>query len=252
MRAQHPFRPDDLEELDARLLSIADRVVPMRDVFMGDTGARVIGLRHDVDDNESKGSLHTALHMARWEFDHGYSSTYFLLHGSYYWPAPGRAEEMLIVAEEIQELGHEIGIHVNALAVALQTGGDPHMILSEAIAELRTAVRVHGSVAHGHDLCHKALFIQDEMFVECPRPSVGMARRTLEHKGVKVELEPVSREVYGLDYDANWLGRDDYLSDSGGKWSQRFDTVVRRFGHGQLHVLVHPDWWSHAFAEVTV
>ena len=69
MNLTAPFTASDLEELDARLLSVADRVVPMRDIWKGDVGRRVIGLRHDVDDNA--GSFDTALAMARWECEHG-------------------------------------------------------------------------------------------------------------------------------------------------------------------------------------
>src|SRR5574337_1190528 len=243
MNMREPFTASDLDELDARLYSQACRVVPMNDIFKGDIGRTVIGLRHDVDDNQ--GSLDTAMRMAEWEFEHGYSSTYYLLHGSHYW-----GDDMLIKAEQLVDLGHEVGIHVNALAEALRQNRDPHMILSEALAELRSAVRVTGCVAHGDSLCHSALFVNDELFVECRRPSMGDHRRTLTHAGVQVKLDPVSREVYGLDYDASWLSRGHYLSDSGGRWSEPVSDVAAAFGHGQLHMLVHPDWWAEAFVGV--
>lgn len=246
MNVQAPFLAADLDELDERLLSQAERVVPMRDVFMGDSAAGVIGLRHDVDDNP--GSFDTALRMAEWEFEHGYSSTYFLLHDSYYW-----GEEMLVRAPTFEELGHEVGIHVNAIAEALRQVREPGVILAEALTELRsTGVRVDGSVAHGDALCHKAGFVNDEMFSECVRPAYGAPGRPVEHNGVVYPLEPVPRSVYGLAYDANWLPRELYLSDSSGRWSQPFDDVVAGFGEGQLHVLVHPDWWSMAFAPAKV
>lgn len=216
----------------------------MYDVARGDTSPGVIGLRHDVDDNQ--GSLDTALRMAEWEFEHGYSSTYYLLHGSYYW-----GEEMLICAEHLEGLGHEVGLHVNAIAEALRTGRDPRAILREAIDELRTAVRVVGVVAHGDPLCHEVFFVNDEMFVESPRPNCGDAQRTLQWGGQSVKLHPVPCGDYGIEYQANWLSRGDYLSDSGGKWSQPFDVVAAAFpGQGQLHMLVHPDWWAEAFAGV--
>jgi hypothetical protein len=238
------FTATDLVELDAKLLSRAERVVPMRDVFKGDTAPNVIGLRHDVDDNP--GSFDTALHMAEWEFEHGYSSTYFLLHGSHYWP-------MLIEVPRFEELGHEVGIHVNAIAEGLRLRCDPHVILGEAISELRaTGVRVVGCVAHGDALCHRARFVNDEMFTETPRPGYGAPDRLIEHEGVMCSLQPMSRQKYGLEYDANWLSRGEYLSDSGGQWSQPFEDVAGRFGQGQLHMLIHPDWWAEAFAPVTV
>lgn len=250
MNQEAPFQASDLEELDTRLFTQADRVVPMSDIAHGDIGRRVIGLRHDVDDN--RGSLDTALRLAEWEFQHGYSSTYYLLHGSYYWPAPGRADEMLLVAEQLEELGHEVGLHVNALAEALRQQRDPHMILSEALEELRTAATVKGCVAHGDPLCHKAMFVNDELFVECLRPSLGGPFRRLEHNGFVIQIKPVPLEVYGLRYDANWLRRGNYLSDSGGRWSQSVEDVINGFGSGQLHMLIHPDWWAEAFTGVTV
>lgn len=246
MKPSAPFCASDLEELDARLLSLADRVVPMYDVARGDTGPRTIGLRHDVDDNP--GSLDTAIRLAEWEFEHGYSSTYFLLHGSYYWD-----EEMLVVAEQIEELGHEVGLHVNAIAEALRTGKEPHWLLQNALMELRTAVRVVGVVAHGDPLCHKAWFVNDELFSESARSDCGAPDREIKHEGKTVKLQPLSRGTYGLEYDANWLSRGDYLSDSGGKWSQPFEEVAEAFPErGQLHLLVHPDWWREAFVEVVV
>jgi hypothetical protein len=241
MRSASPFCADDLEELDVRLLSRAKRVVPMRDISKGDTDPRVIGLRHDVDDNV--GSFETALRLAEWEFERGYSSTYFLLHGSHYWN-----EEMLREAPRFEELGHEVGIHVNALAEALRLGRDPHMLLAEALSELRSSgVRVVGCVAHGDPLCHEAGFVNDELFSESPRPSLGPPDRTLAYGSSSLRIQPLPRHIYDLEYDANWLPRGDYLSDSGGRWSQSFSAVVQRFGESQLHILQHPDWWREAF-----
>jgi len=240
-----PFTPADLEALDGRLLSRAERVVPLRDVFKGDTGAGVIGLRHDVDDNPQ--SFETALAFAEWEFERGYSSTFFLLHGAHYW------EDAIVRAGEFVDLGHEVGIHVNAVALALLNDDDPHRILFAALEELRSSgVPVSGAVAHGDQLCHAARFVNDEMFVESRRPDYGAGDRFLRAGNVVLALEPVSRSLYSLEYDANWLPRDDYLSDSGGVWSQPFDDVAQRFAGGGVHLqaLVHPDWWPDAFARV--
>lgn len=248
MKHAGPFDAADLAELDARLLSLADRVVPMRDIYKGDTGPRVIGLRHDVDDNP--GSFQTALALAEWEFERGYSSTYYLLHTAAYW------DEALLYADRFEELGHEVGIHVNALADALRHGSDPARVLARALHELRaTGVRVVGSAAHGDPLCRDTdghvVFANDEMFTESPRPTLGDPDRILTGKKHRLMLAPMSREVFGLEYDAPWLERGNYLSDSGRRWSQSFDGVVDDFGKGQLHILMHPDWWVEAFAGVT-
>lgn len=248
MRPQSPFLPGDLDDLDRLLLARADQVVSMREVFHGNAAAGVIGLRHDVDDNV--GSLDTALKMADWEHERGYSSTYYLLHGSRYWK-----HEMPVVAPLLEELGHEVGLHVNAIAEAFRQQRSPSEILIEALIELRASgVRVAGCVAHGDRLCHQAHFVNDEIFRESPRPDWGEPNRTISHDGYKITLEPVSRRMYGLDYDASWLPRTAYLSDSGGRWQNgysdaAFDEVADGFPFaGQLHMLVHPDWWAQAFA----
>lgn len=135
------FDRRDLEQLDRLLYSRADRVVPMRDIWKGDVGSRVIGLRHDVDaaSERTEDAFETALAMARWEFDHGYSSTYYLLHGSRYW-----TEENLARAMEFEELGHEVGLHLNGIAEAFRQKRDPVEIVAEALAQLREYVRVGG------------------------------------------------------------------------------------------------------------
>jgi hypothetical protein len=247
-----PFLVDDLAELDARLLSRADRVVSMRDVFDGDTDPRTIGLRHDVDDNPR--ALDTALRMAEWEAARGYSSSYYLLHDSHYWD-----NGMPVVAPLLEELGHEVGLHVNAIAEALRQDRDPHDILRDALVELRaTGVTVTGCVGHGDGLCRQAGFVNDEVFVESPRPDWGAPERTVSHAGVDVEIRPVSRAVYGLDYDAIWLPRGAYLSDSGGRWqngysNEAFDQTAVGFPFdGQLHLLQHPDHWGRAFVPAAV
>ena len=250
MNQQAPFLASDLEELDARLYQQADRVVPMRDISKGDISRRVIGLRHDVDDNH--GSFDTALEMAQWEFNHGYSSTYYLLHDSHYWNA-----ENLVRALQFEDLGHEVGIHVNALAEGLRQRRSPEWILCQALGDLRSVgLRIDGCVAHGDQLCRgvdgNVRFVNDEMFLESPRPEFGLSDRILSTAKCELRIDPQPRANYHLSYDANWLPRGNYLSDSGGEWSQPFDDVVEAFGNGQLHVLIHPDWWRHAFSRVTV
>lgn len=242
MRHQEPFGRQDLDELDRRLLSQADAVVAMEDIAAGNTNPNVIGLRHDVDN-----VIEPAVRIAEWESLRGYRATFFVLHTSPYWQDKTLLRSSL---ERIADLGHEIGFHINALTVALETGRDPIDVVDEAVGELRGYGHdVHGVVAHGDSMCYRANFINDELFSESPRPAYGSATRTLEHRGVRVPLRPVARSRFGFDYDPNWLSRADYLSDSGGRWSQPFDDTADRYPtlDGQLHMLWHPDWWGAAF-----
>jgi hypothetical protein len=243
VRTDSPFLADDLAELYERLYSRASRVVAMEDVFDGDTGQDVIGVRHDVDN-----VIEPAVAMAEWEAERGYRSTYFILHGNgqpdHYWY---RKAELQAALDAIAGYGHEIGFHCNAIAEALRTGRDPLDIATEAVEELRGyGHKVTGVVAHGDPLCYAERFVNDELFTESSRPDYGAPDRIL---GSDVRLMPVPRADLGLTYDPNWLSRAEYLSDSGGRWSRSFDDVANWFPFsGQLHVLVHADWWAEAFA----
>lgn len=237
-----PFIPTDLDELDD-LLGRAEAVVAMEDIVRGPYGPEVIAMRHDVDN-----AISPAVEMAQWEAERGYRSTYFILHTAPYWQEKGTLRSAL---EVIAECGHEIGFHLNAITQAITTHRDPLAIIAEAVGELREyGHNVHGVVAHGDNACYQHRFVNDELFKESPRPDWGKPDRYVA--GVK--LRPVTRSAFGFDYDPNWLPRGDYLSDSGGAWSKPYEEVAARFPEetGQLHMLVHPCWWSNAFSRVTV
>ena len=235
MRDRAPFQPDDLEALDG-LLAQATVVVPMLDIHEGKFGPHAIGLRHDVDN-----AIEPAVEFAFWEAERGYRATYYVLHTAPYWQDKDLLRASL---EMIASLGHEIGIHNNALAEAHRTGEDPRRILVKAICELHElGHKIRGTVAHGDPDCYdragRIRFVNDQLFTECQRE-------------YDVPVKPLSLSKFGLDYDANWLPRGGYLSDSGGRWSQPFQKIADGFPYpGQLHMLVHPDWWQEAFQMVT-
>jgi len=231
------FRPSDLREVE-RLLESAAAVVAMREIHAGQRDPDVIGLRHDIDDNA--GSLQTAVKLAHWEHDRGWRSTYFVLHRSRYWANEPTLRASL---DAIAALGHEIGFHANAVAVALRTGGDPLEILDEDLARLRSfGHTVDGVAAHGDELCRRCGFVNDEVFVECARPEMGPPVRVLAWESRRIRLEPRPLAAFGLAYDTHRLPHGRYLSDSGGRWNEPFPGS----GTGQLHVLMHSDWWGAA------
>ena len=247
MNDHSPFQPQDLADLDEQLLAQAVAVVSMREVFLGQNWHRVIGMRHDIDN-----VIEPALAMAEWEAERGYRSTYYVLHTAPYWN-----DERLVrgILERMADLGHEIGLHNNALAAAVVTGRDPRAILFEALERLRGwDLDIRSTVAHGDPLCYgddkQVRFVNDEVFVECARPVFGAADRAV----AGVTIRPARLSAFGLDFDASWLSRGAYLSDSGGRWSRPgFDKVAEGFPYpGQLHVLVHCDWWVDAFAPLPV
>jgi hypothetical protein len=242
VRAEEPFLLSDLDEL-CKLLGNADEVIPMLEVASGNHDQQTIGMRHDVDH-----FLEPALEMARWEAGRGFHSTFFFLHTASYWK---QRTEMAEALDEISGLGHEIGFHLNSISAAIEHGGDPVEIATEALAELRSYGHpVVGVVAHGDPLCHRHGYVNDEIFRESQRRSYGLPGREI----AGVRLRPISRLDLGLVYDPNWLPRGNYLSDSGGRWSQPFEEIASTYPppFGQLHMLVHPIWWRKALKGIGV
>lgn len=251
MRARAPFQADDLTDL-CLLLMEAEEVVAMREIAAGERHPSVIGLRHDVDN-----TLAPSLQLAEWEHAHGFRATYFVLHDSPYWDSP----ELRPTLERIAELGHEIGIHTNALAVALERGVDPDAVLWNALDRLRGwGHPVTGVVAHGDGTwCYdpgddgSLVFVNDEQFLECSRPELGAPDRLVRNRGKSLQLVPRALADFGLKYESYRAGpRSLYLSDSGGKWNEDYSWILQQFPHpeGQLHILVHPCWWTEAFPRV--
>jgi hypothetical protein len=230
------FQPADLEALGE--FYDGARVDSMETIFSGVYEPEVIGLRHDCDN-----VILPAVTMAEWEARRGIVSTYYILHTSPYWEDKPLLRRSLNV---IASYGHEIGIHNDAITVALETGRRPELILSDAIAELRGyGHTIRSTAAHGNGRCHVDRYVNDIMFTECQRERWGDITR--------FGYEPVSMAEFGLEFDANWLPRGDYLSDSGGHWSRPFADVAAEWpNNGQLHMLVHPDWWSEALVPAEV
>lgn len=236
MRAKEPFRPDDLLALEA-LYERANYIVAMEDVGDFDN-PDAIAVRHDCDN-----VIEPAVRMAEWEAERGYRTTYYILHTAPYWRDKTLLRESL---EIIVGLGHKIGIHNDAITVALETGHSPAYVLAKAIGELRGyGFDIRSTVAHGNPRCHIDNYVNDEMFAGCRREAYGDIGR--------LGVTPVPLSEFGLDFDASWLPRGDYLSDSGGAWSQSFHKVAAAFpSKGQLHVLQHPCWWHEAFDRAQV
>lgn len=274
VRERAPFAADDLADLDAAILSRASAVVAMEDVHDGHRDPNAIGLRHDVDAGHA---LATAVKIAEWEADRGYRSTYYILHTSPYWQAPGFREAL----EQIAGYGHEIGIHADALVEALKTGGDPDVILAAALETLRGyGFRVRGVAGHGNPICNRDAapgeisFANDEQFLECARPSEGPPDRTITRGNVSLSLRPRPLADFGLEYEALKTAYDGEtvfpfrISDSGGRWLRPgWEETVVKWQHErlvagyvtaptgdvrQLHFLWHPDWWREAFVAQAV
>ncbi len=252
LAGKRTFGPLDLERL-ARLLEGADDVVPVREAHARRSVGpkRFIALRHDMDHD-----VENSVRLAEWESQRGFRSTYYVLHGDWYWGGTSARRPSTFVLralDRIASLGHEIGLHNNAITIALLTGDDPGAILDRDLSALRQhGFDIVGSVAHGDPLCRSVGYINNELFTECARPAMGAADRMLTYNdpalgGTRsIRLQPRSMAESGLTHEANNSGHTTTLSDTGGHWSVPFDQVDELIaGDGVfLQALIHPVWWA--------
>ncbi|MFI5262078.1 MAG: hypothetical protein ACHQZR_05955 [Candidatus Limnocylindrales bacterium] len=244
--------PHDLTRLQ-KLVERADAAVPLHEAYerRDHWPERFIALRHDMDQD-----IENAVRMARWEASHGWRSTYFVLHTDWYWGSrgPARPSRLVLKAlEEIASLGHEIGVHNNAVAAGLRTGREAPAILDDVLTALRRAgFTIMGTAAHGDPLARNLRFVNYEMFRECPNPDGLAADRTITYGDGKagtahaMQLRQIAMSDIGLEYEAYFIGQTMYLSDSEGHWNQNPDDLHERFVRegGYLQLLTHPVHWA--------
>jgi hypothetical protein len=250
-RGQRHFGAADLDRLER--LCRGAVVMPLGDAHTRreDRPERLVALRHDLDHD-----IEQAVRMARWEAERGLRSTYFVLHTEWYWGTRGPREPspyVLRALDDIAGLGHEIGVHNNAVAAALRTGRPPASILADVLDGLRAhGFAITGTAAHGDPLARRLGFVNYEMFRGCPSPDGKPPDRVVEaldpatHRRGRLRLEPVDMAAFGLEYEAYFLGHTRYLSEAEGRWNHPPDDVAAAFGRegGFLQVLTHPVHWA--------
>ncbi len=209
------FNLAQLEAFD-RFLSTAEAVIPCIEAARGNHSPDVIVLRHDIDAN-----LEKAVAFAEWEHERGYRSSYFALHTAGYFRDKPALYDALA---HIESLGHEVGLHHDALSVVCERYSDPEVwwdaavdVLRLELGELRAAgFDVVGCCAHGGS---------------CSRHGIS----NLDLWG-HVEMDGL-----GLEYEAYFLQRKAgvNISDNHGSWRGALALVPGR----QLHALAHPQHW---------
>lgn len=235
----------DYRDLLAELQLPRYRVVPMREYARLATAPPpadrvLVGLRHDLD-----GNLCRAVRMAELEAAAGIRATYFVRHTDPYfgwgWPEVKRRESVVLRYRRIAALGHEIGLHLDALSMAFEHGADPVRLLADDLAWMRAqGLEVVGAAAHGSPMSHHAGFENYEIFA-------GMTTRTaVTYLGQSVPLGAVAPSAVGIEYETYHVPGDDYLSEAGGSW-EGVDPVerLRRAKPGaRVQLLIHPVWWG--------
>ncbi|MEX2577560.1 MAG: hypothetical protein WD342_00770 [Verrucomicrobiales bacterium] len=160
--------------------------------------------------------IETALYLAQLEHRFGVSSAYYLLHSAaYYSCIEGSKLEtysgIIQIAKALQALGHEIGIHNDALKFCLENRWDGIRILKSEVKWLqKNGIEVAGSATHNSEDSYGAAnweIFRDVQVPYRPREIEGCVR-----EGGKVTFQsvhlPVGEETLrscGLEYDAETL-----------------------------------------------
>lgn len=230
---------------------------PVRDLLRGDED--VVALRHDVDHD-----LDLALDMAFWEWRRGTRATYFLLPTAAYW----HDDRLLDIVRQLDDYGHEVGLHLNVLAEWFAgSTDDPARRLGEELSRLRAAdVEVVGVSAHGDPLCYQRSFSNRWCLADLRRADPAASEAGLSAEGVPsteaafrlryptdhrlrrddggvLDLWQLRLVDLGLDYEAVAVPVDAYFTDSGGGWKRSPDPRQASLTRGRHQVLVHPEHW---------
>ncbi len=252
-------------------------------------GVPHVALRHDVD-----WSIDNALAMASLEQQQGVRSTWFLLHPdgeitreNYF----GRIDDRgrLVIdprlfdhARRLVDLGHEVGLHNDLISLSLATGRPPGNYL-EQICEAFAArgLPLAGSVSHGSRTCRAHGYMNHQVFadlrdaptvvdyVDTPELFEAYARPFVQaqtpHGPRRIEKFTLRMADFGLRYEANFVPRAIYLSDSSSRWTiweanhrtafpkhepgARWQTALqsalsRQAAGANMQVLVHACHWG--------
>lgn len=248
-----------LDDRFFRYLEHFGTTAPVRDLYSRPNERHLVALRHDVDHD-----LDLALEVAFWERERGCRATFFLLHTAAYWNDARFLDKCL----QLQDFGHEVGLHVNMLAEWRRGDVDePGRRLRDLLGTLRDAgVDVVGISAHGDRLCYEAGFANYWLFAEL-RPSDPIAEESgRSAEGVRVEdpryqlayppshrlqrddnqtlpLWSESFATHNLVYHASHVPMDRYFTDSGGSWTRSPDPLDHDLQRGRHQVLMHPVYY---------
>ncbi len=199
-----------------------------------------VRLRHDVDN-----ILSVAMDMARVEASLGVRSTYFLLTppwmgenylGSWFslTDASGTVVEAAFrlsddgaaAIRELRSLGHEVGYHNNLVTVSRQSGMAPERLLRAVLSAFADeGITNPGCASHGDAEARDGAYVNYDFLADRDLASLGLA------------------------YEAYWLPRRGYLSDSGGNLNGKPNPTQADFADAiaslekPAQVLMHPCWW---------
>ncbi len=243
-----------------RYLEHFGQTVTVAEFHANATRTPLTALRHDVDY-----SIDVALALGALEYRRGIRSAWFMLHTAAYWSD----ERFLDKCLQLQDWGHEVGLHSNVLAEWFRGNiDDVSGELSRLLGHLRgVGINVRGVAAHGDPLCYEVGFTNywlysdvrpenpavaecgvtaegskrgsDGRYIDYPKNSDSLVRPD----GARFDFWSLRLADFGLAYEGSRVNLDAYFSDSGGAWKRSADPISTEFGKNRSLVLMHPLYW---------
>lgn len=231
-------------------------------------GMSHVELRHDVDY-----SLDVAVAMAHIERNLGVTATYFFLHpdgvlaksnyfGYIHKNRVHLSPNFIKAALEIQDMGHEIGLHNDLISLWVGTGISPKDQLEDILDNLRqNGIHVSGTASHGSSLCYKYHYVNNQIFEEARRAE-SVHDSQLDVNGKMLDLYSLRMNDFDLKYEAYFCKHDVCTSDSGNKpaiyYGGNKKDIARNSVDGEIFAsciceftqpsiiqcIVHPDHWT--------
>jgi hypothetical protein len=222
---------------------------------------KTLMIRHDVDHYPE-----LAHEMACVEASLGIRSTYFILTtdgASKWWADEKLRKDYLGLIVEMQNMGHEIGLHYDLMGDYFCKGIPPEENLENILKEFRNVgLKIVGCASHGSSKMREALgisgsdpypaeYINYRIWREC-----GYDKAELCAGERALNIPALSLEDYGLRYEAYHVTRHLYFSDSGGtfwcksgnnSFSHPYEALPVMEEGEVMQVLIHPIWWEGSF-----
>lgn len=197
--------------------SLGYELTTFRDYHRNSRKKKLIILRHDIDF-----SVPRALEFAKIERDLGIEATYFVrLHSPAYNPFEYKA---YLILKEIQQMGHELGLHFEVFDFQAATGEDLIDIFRREKGALENilGVTLVSAAQHG-DYTRVGPDYSHHFFTQVNPKQVGIKYHT---------------------FDDRFFRQMKYISDSSGHW--REGCMCQHIGkHPRMQILTHPCWWFH-------
>ncbi len=246
----------------------------LREIAKAGSFDGMLGLRHDVDHHIERAYL-----MGRIEADAGAHATYFLLppgdydkdenyYGRIVSGAVEHNPEMLALALELTGMGHEIALHNDFLQLSIRTGRPIAELISAEIDWFaKNGIQITGSASHGSTFAARNKISNYEIFAECVRAQ--NSGRSIPAGKKQFPLNSISMKQLGLEYEAYFIGKSFYISDSGGAvtWPRLNESGTeetfhmeqvdcqaiagdfKRSPHKGVQALFHADHWQFSDAQ---